>query len=318
MRTHRRRFGAVWRTATAVRVAAIAAAFVSAASVSLLSGCSKKEAAKAAAAAPANPKEKRFQITGEIVNVHAATNVLDVLHDEIKGYMPAMTMEFKVTPGDIANAKPGLKIKAEMVDPGDGEFRLEKIWPLDTAAIEKIEAAAKALTQETAILGKNAFREIGEKMPNFALYDQEGRVVESSRFRGKQLLINFIFTRCPIATMCPAATARFQLTQKAAREAGVANLELLSISLDPEYDTPGILKEYALQRSIDTSNFTFLTGPESAIKNLLAQFGVLSELQGTLIKHTLATILVDEAGKIAWRADGGNWDVQEFVRKMKK
>jgi protein SCO1/2 len=316
MRTHRsvvrsaafRPFGA-WRIAVSFSVVATLA------SIAGLSGCSKPSKSEAA---PADPKEKRFPIVGEIVAVHADRQTLDVHHEAIKDYMPSMTMEFKVSSGDVANAQPGQRIRAELVYGGNGELKLEKIWTMNAADAAKIEAAEKALTQDTVILGNNAFREVGEKIPEFALYDQDGRVVESSRFRGKQLLVNFIYTRCPIATMCPASTAKFQQTQKAARAAGINNLELVSISLDPEHDTPGVLKEYALQRSIDTSNFTFLTGPQAAIKNLLAQFGVIAEFEGDLIKHTLATVLIDENGKIIWRADNSSWDVQEFLGKMKR
>src|SRR6185436_14296832 len=116
---------------------------------------------------------------------------------------------------------------------------------------------------------KEAYREVGETIPDFALYDQEGRVVQSARFRGKQVMLNFIFSRCPVATMCPASTMKMMGTQKLARESGVNSIEFVSITLDPAYDTPAVLKVYAATRGIDTSNFSFLTGPENAIKYLL-------------------------------------------------
>jgi protein SCO1/2 len=129
--------------------------------------------------------------------------------------------------------------------------------------------------------------------------------------------MNFIFTRCPVATMCPAATAKFMATQKLAREAAVAGIEFVSITLDPVFDTPAVLQEYATVRGIDTANFSFLTGPESAIRDLLTQFGVIAEFEGDLLKHTLATLLIDERGKIIHRADGSVWEPSEFVAKMK-
>jgi len=154
-------------------------------------------------------------------------------------------------------------------------------------------------------------------VPEFALYDQDGRVVQSSRFRGRQIMLNFIFTRCPVATMCPAATAKMVTVQHLAREARVPNLELISITLDPAYDTPGVLKEYALVRGIDTSNFSLLTGPETAIKDLLKQFGVIAQLQGDILQHTLTTLLIDPDGRITHRADGSIWEPREFVQKMR-
>jgi protein SCO1 len=281
------------------------------AGVLVLAACSKP-------AAPSAPAEKRYPLTGEILSVDKTTNTLRVKHDKIEGFMPAMTMDFTVSLGDATVARVGQRIRAELVEAAEGEYRLEKIWPADPAASSAVDAAAKTLTQETVALGRAAYREVGERAPEFTLFDQEGRVVESKRFRGKQVMINFIFTRCPVAKMCPAAVARFQQTQKLARENGVTDLELISFSLDPEYDTPGILKEYAIQRAIDTSNYTFLTGPQMAIKSLLQQFGILTDLQGDLLNHTAATLLLDGSGRILHRADGSEWDVQEFVGKMKR
>ena len=277
-------------------------------------GCSRSGANATAAA----PQEKRYPLTGEVIRVDAARKVLVVQHDEIKGLMPAMTMEFSVSAGDAAAAKPGERIRAELIPSDKGNWRLEKIWPDDRAAAAAIAAQAAALRQDTLIRGQAAYREVGEKIPDFALYDQEGRVVESARFHGKQVMLNFIFSRCPVATMCPASTLKMMGTQKLARESGVTNIEFVSITLDPAYDTPAVLKEYAATRNIDTSNFSFLTGPENAIKDLLTQFGVIAEFDGNLLKHTLSTLLIDEDGRIIHRADGSAWEPQDFVAKMKR
>ena len=284
----------------------------------LAAGCSRTETAAPTAAAPAPKAPDRYAIKGEIVSVDVAKRVLAVKHEEIKGYMPAMTMEFLVSAGDAAVAKPGQHIRAEMIPSKDGDFRLEKIWPDEAAAAAAVEASARALREDTRTRGKGAYREIGESMPDFTLYDQEGRVVTSGRFRGKQIMLNFIFSRCPVATMCPASTAKMMESQKLAREQGVPNIEFVSITLDPTYDTPGVLKEYAAVRGIDTSNFSFLTGPEAAIRDLLTQFGVIAEFKGDLLTHTLSTLLIGEDGKIIHRFDGSNWVPGEFVAKMRK
>jgi len=262
--------------------------------------------------------QERYAITGEIVRLEPERQVLVVRHDEVPGYMPAMTMEFLVSAGELARAKPGQRIRAEMIPSQGGDFRLEKIWP-DERTVEgrTVAAAALQLRQDTHTRGKQAYREVGEPVPEFALYDQDGRVVQSSRFRGRQIMLNFIFTRCPVATMCPAATAKMVTVQHLAREARVPNLELISITLDPAYDTPGVLKEYALVRGIDTSNFSLLTGPETAIKDLLKQFGVIAQLQGDILQHTLTTLLIDPDGRITHRADGSIWEPREFVQKMR-
>jgi protein SCO1/2 len=276
-------------------------------------GCSRKAEARGDSS-----KAKGYPLTGEVVSVDASRQVFVVRHDEIKGLMPAMTMEFKVSSGDAAVIKAGQKIRATLLPQDKGDWRLEQIWPADDASVSQVATQANALRQDTLTRGKTAYREIGEAIPQFALFDQAGRVVDSGRFRGKKIMLNFIFSRCPVANMCPAATMKMMQLQKLAREAGVPNLELVSITLDPTYDTPGVLKEYASARGIDTSNFSFLTGPENAIKDLLEQFGVLAEFDGDFLKHTLATLLIDENGRIIHRVDGSAWDPKDFVAKMKR
>jgi protein SCO1/2 len=275
------------------------------------SGCTRSKPTE-------EPTNKRYPLIGEVMSVDAARNVLVVRHDEIPGFMPAMTMEFIAAPSDVAAAKPGQHISAQLVSAENGDWLLEQVFVTSVSAAKTVENQANALRQDTLTRGKSAYREIGEKIPDFALYDQTGEVVQSARFTGRKVMLNFIFTRCPIATMCPAATTKMIATQKLAREAGVKNLEFVSITLDPAYDSPAVLKEYATTRGIDTSNFSLLTGPENAIKDLLAQFGVIAEFEGDLLKHTLTTLLISEDGRIIHRADGSAWEPADFVAKMKR
>lgn len=282
----------------------------------LPAGCRKMDESTANEIVHTEASRKRFPLKGVIAGISKERGRLLVKHEEIPGYMPAMTMEFIVSPGDLANAREGQHITAEMVSNEGDDYFLEKIWPAGNVAASSVAAATSALLQDTTIRGRNAYREVGETTPAFVLYDQNGEVVRSDRFRGKQVMINFIFSRCPVATMCPAAVAKFQQLQAKAKAKGIANLELLSISLDPTYDTPGVLKEYASARGIDTSNYSFLTGPDPAIRALLTQFGVIAEFKGDLINHTLATILLNEKGTITWRADGSTWSVDDFIGRM--
>ncbi len=279
-----------------------------------LAGC--RRAAETPAARPA---EVRHPLTGVILKVEAEQGVLIVQHEEIKGYMPAMTMELAVGPEELAVARAGRRIRADLVEGADGVYRLERIWPDDASTEAKaVAAAALQLRQDTHTRGRHPYREVGEVTPDFALLDQDGRVVQMARFRGKQVLLNFIFTRCPVATMCPAATAKMITVQRLAREAGVGSLELISITLDPAHDTPGVLHAYAAIRGIDTANFSFLTGPTQAIRDLLAQFGISTQFQGDILQHTLATVLIAPDGRIAHRTDGSQWDPEEFVRRLSR
>ncbi len=293
------------------RLAAICAASL----LALFAACSRSENTATIDDGP--PGEKRWPLHGQIVSIDAAHKTLRVQHEEIVGLMPAMTMDYAVGPGDLANVKPGEHIRGDLVQDGT-DFHLERIFPDDSSTTATIDAATKSLGQDTMVRGPHPFREVGETVPDFALYDQDGRVVQMSRFRGKQIMLNFIYTRCPIATMCPLSTAKMVMTQQLARQAGVKNLELISISMDPAYDTPGVLKDYAQARGIDLGNFSFLTGPQNAVQDLLAQFGVIAEFKDGILNHTLATLLINENGTIIWRADGGEWEPSEFVSKMRK
>jgi protein SCO1/2 len=102
--------------------------------------------------------------------------------------------------------------------------------------------------------------------------------------------------------------------QAAAKRRGLTNLELVSISFDSAYDTPPVLKKYATERGINTTNFSFLTGPERAIRDLLAQFGIIAEPGENIFKHTLATLLIGTDGKILHREDGSAWSPDDFIK----
>ncbi|HVU36320.1 MAG TPA: SCO family protein [Opitutaceae bacterium] len=284
------------------------------AALGCLPGCSRSDRGTPAA----EQAEPHYALTGEVLAVDHAQHTVRIRHDAVKGLMPAMTMDFPVSAGDEASVRVGEMIRGTLVRTKAGDFRLERIWPNDQGSTGTIAAMEAQLRANTSDRGRGVYREIGETVPDFALYDQDGRVVQMSRFRGKQIMLNFIYTRCPIATMCPAATLKMMATQKLARDAGIKDLELVSITLDPAYDTPGVLKEYASARGIDTSNFSFLTGPEAAIKDLLKQFGVIAEFQGNILNHTLTTLLINEDGRIAWRADGSQWEPADFVARMHK
>lgn len=266
-------------------------------------------------AGPQKDDQPGYPLTGEIIDIVPERGVLVVRHDEIPNYMPAMTMEFTVSPGDLANAKVGQLIRARLI-PTEDTYRLEQIWPNDKMSQGIIDQTGRILVEDTSIRGSRAFREVGENLPSFALYDQNGDVLQVDRLRGQKLVINFIYTRCPVPNMCPAATQRMIQLQAAAREAEVEDVRLISITLDPEYDTPGVLRQYAESYQIDTSNYSFLTGPKQAVIHLMEQFGILVDEEKGLSAHTLGTVVVDGSGTIRHRVFGSNWMVGDFLQSL--
>jgi protein SCO1/2 len=286
------------------RIASILAAIA-------LAGCSRSTSETVP---PAGAKPTSYSIRGEIVGFDHPRKIVLVHHEEIPGFMPAMTMEFTVAGFDLSTLREGQKITARMGITDASVYPLSEFRVIESLDDQKVSAAALNLRQDTHTRGRKAYREIGETAPHFTLLNQNGSAFSFEQLRGKYVVLNFIFTRCPVATMCPAATARMMALQAAAKKAGASNLELVSISFDSEHDTPPVLKAYAEARSIDTSNFSFLTGPEGAIRDLLTQFGVIANPGENIFKHTLATILVAPDGRILHRVDGSTWSPEEFLR----
>ena len=271
-----------------------------AATVPAANGPNAHAVARPVAAAP------RYDLRGEVIALTPDGNGLIVHHEEIPGYMPAMTMEFLLQGAKAADFREGQKIRARMYESTPGEFKLEDI---------RTESPGPASALKSGI-EHNALVAPGERAPEFQLLNQLGEKVPLERYRGQRIILNFIFTRCPVAAMCPAATARMISLQRLAAARNIKDFQLLSISLDPVHDTPEVLRAYAETRGVDPVNFQFLTGSEATVRRLLAQFGVIAEPSENIWKHTLATVLIDRDGRIRQRVEGANWDPEVFLRLL--
>ncbi|MFU8847892.1 MAG: SCO family protein [Opitutales bacterium] len=220
--------------------------------------------------------------------------------------------------GDRAYLEAGDRIRAKVVRQPKGDL-LETVWPDDPRVEAQMLAMNNRLRRDTGVRGRQVFRSIGEKLPPFALYNQFGELVKSSDLLGQTSVINFIFTRCMNPRMCPAATTRMQQLQEAAKEAGLEDVLFVSMTLDPEFDTPGIFNAYATGRGIDGSNFYFLSGPRQPLFDLKEQLGILASKDPKLIiDHTMRTILVDPRGEIVYQVPGSMWDVNDFLNRIKR
>jgi protein SCO1/2 len=300
-------------------IATVSTLAVALALTASLTGCSRSSPPTAAAEKPKDPLAfEEHDLRGEIVGLSVERRTLLVHHEEIPGYMPEMTMEFGIGAADFNLFKEGQRITGRMIQPAPGEFQLDRIRIVDADKDRVVAAAAAELRQETQIRGRAVHREVGENAPRFTLLNQEGELVSFERFRGRRVVLNFIFTRCPIATMCPAATTKMAQLQRLVREQTIPEVEFVSITLDPAHDTPAILRSYAAGYGIDSANFSFLTGPEAAIRDLLLQFGVLVEPGENLFKHTLATLVIDRDGRIVHRIDGSQWTPADVAARLKR
>jgi len=224
----------------------------------------------------------------------------------------------KVARGDAQIGYVGHQIRGDLKRE-DGEWRMDYIWPADPKTTEVAAEVNRQLRENTLERGRKVLRSVGETIPDFAFYDENGELVTASTLKGKNLVMNFIFTRCNVPTMCPAATARMARLQREIDEADLRHAELVTVSFDPEYDTPGILRLYGEQRGIHFDNYTFLTGDAEAIKDFMRQMGILViAADDDTLNHTMATLLIDDQGKILYRKEGARWDARDYVERLQE
>jgi protein SCO1/2 len=252
-----------------VRARALVAALV----VAALLGCSRG---------------KVYVAHGEVREVDRANRQIVIAHDDIPGLMSAMTMGFDVAdPALLDRTAAGQRI----------EFDIEvtkTLFRITAIRAEGVQAGAVRHPTHSSLVNES------EPAPDFALTDQDGKPVSLLSLRGQTLLVDFIFTRC--AGPCPILTARHVELQKSLAPEVAPRVRFVSISLDPEYDTPERLGEYARARGADLSRWSFLTGPKDEVADVVHRWGVgtLRTPDGTL-DHVVATFLVDSQGRIAHR-----------------
>ncbi len=243
--------------------------------------------------------EKHYPIQGEVISVDAGKKLITVKHGDIPGLMPAMTMTYQIAePRQIQTLQPGDKITADLVV-SENKGRLEKI-----VLVGKGNGKASPGTTQR-------IPEKGDAVPDFALVNQDGKVIHFGNYRGKVLLVTFIYTRCPLPDFCPRMNENFRAVQKLLQDTpGAAErAEFLSISFDPEHDTPAVLKHYAslYKKSVAGEKPFDWQFAAPSVKDLpeLAQFFGLAYQPGQAqIVHSLSTTVIGPDGKVEkWFSD---------------
>ena len=219
--------------------------------------------------------------------------------------------------GDLLVGYEGKRIRGTLTT-SDGKLWLEKIWPVYPEQEKVMESVNSLLRADTAVKQRREFRKEGDYSINFSMFNQNGEIMQFDQFKGKWIIMNFIFTRCQMPEMCPAQTARMVKLQQMARKEGIDDLQQLSVSFDPVYDTPGIFSQYAKVKGADTSTFWFLSGDKDSMLDLLKQYGVIAFDSKNIIDHTVTTLLFDKTGKIVLRRDGTQWNASDFIDRILK
>jgi protein SCO1 len=226
------------------------------------------------------------------------------------------THVFRVGPGDLEIGYSGRLIKAKAVYYSDA-WHLERVFPLDGAGVKAMKDVNRQLHNQVASMSRREYLREGDYVPNFAMIDQNGNFLQIRELMGNAFVLNFIFTRCKVATMCPASTTRMSELQDVSKEAGMENLHFVTVTFDPEFDSPGILRNYGKGYGLENENFHLLTSTQETVDDLLRLFGILTVEEDGTINHTMATLLVDANGRIAFRKEGSKWTVDEFLEEIK-
>lgn len=278
--------------------------------------------ALAGAACTAKSNERRFTLQGQVLTVDPAKRVAEIKHEEIKGFMPAMTMPYEVREAKLLDGlAPGDLINATLVVESNGAY-LSAIAKVGSAPLEKPPAE-----QAAAPFASSGFELLkpGEAVPDGHFVDQDGRARNFSSFAGRPVVLTFIYTKCPMPTFCPLLDRNFAAIQKSletdpALAALKGRVRLVSISFDPLTDTPAVLKEHAAALKADPRVWTFLTGDRDDIDRFGSRFGVQVARSVTGprdITHNLRTAIIDADGKLVTTYTGNEWSTEQLLADLK-
>lgn len=241
-------------------------------------------------------------------------STIEIQHENIPGFMPSMTMPFVARdPGQIADLKTGDAISFRMAVT-QKDFSIENVKKIRR---EDVNVAEPKRTAPVAAERDARLKE-GDEMRPFSLTNQNGERISLDTFRRHPFLLTFVFTRCPVPNFCPRISNDFEELQ-AAIKAGTGKLaatRLLSVTLDPAYDTPKVLSDYAAFHQADLQIWTFATGDEKEIDSLTRAFSVYRQTEGGTISHGLATALINRNGMVEriWR--GNAWTPAEVTQAI--
>jgi len=258
------------------------------------------------------PPPKQYALKGQVLAVNAEYSALTIKHEDIPDYMPAMTMTYSVATKMLLDGrKPGELITGTL-EAGEAGPRLIAITHVGEAPLPPDNEVGMA----TGLL------EVGEIVPDVALIDQHDQRKSFNDWRGSFTLITFIYTRCPLPNFCPLMDQNFAALQRAiAKDPKLAGqVRLLSISFDPEYDTPAVLAAHAVKMKADPAVWTFATADRVTIDRLAGKFGVdvvRSPTDAAQITHTLRTTLIDRDGRIVKFYTGNDWTVGAVLADMR-
>lgn len=280
--------------------------------VLFFTGCQKSEKPNL------SPAPKRYPLHGKVLAVDKENKKATIAHDRILGYMEAMTMDFPVKNEDVLNSlSENAEIDAELVvDNYKGTY-----W------LENFTIVSAPDPNNPAPTPNENFAQIDKEVPDFTLTNQDGKRFSINDFRGKALAITFIYTRCPLPDYCIKMSRNFSdlANQLAAQPELKDKIRLLSISFDPQTDTPETLKKYGLgylgkdSKATDFTIWQLAAAPDEEMRKIADFFGLhyqIDENDRTKIDHSLQTIVISPDGKVQKFFRGNDWTNQQLLNAL--
>ena len=239
---------------------------------------------------------KHYRVEGLVIQVDPVQRTILVSHRPIDGFMGAMAMPFHVAPKeDLTKLAPGTRVNFEL-QVGRHASLARKIQP----RVARLEADG----QEIRVPPTSNKIALGTPVPDFTLTDQTGKAIRFADLRGHVVAIDFIYTRCPLPDVCPRLSANFAYLSKRLHDRG---LILLSITIDPQYDTPAVLSDYGRRYGADAGTWHFLTGTMDQIRNVAGLFGLIYWAEEASLTHTSATAVIGRDGKLQALIEGAGY-----------
>lgn len=257
--------------------------------------------------------DRDYTVKGMVVRVDAAKGSFVVSHDKIVGLMDSMIMPFDVKDAkELAGVVPGASVEFTLTV-GSTSAYASHIIVRKYQSVEKDPKTAQRLAVMKKMAGLSTPRlEVGARVPDFTLTDQARQRVAFSSLSGKVIAMNFIYTRCALPQFCLRVSNNFGVLQKRFQKELGRDLVLLTVTFDPERDTPEVLAEYASQWKADPKTWHFLTGAVADVRKVCAMFGVDFFPDEGLLNHSLRTLVIDRNGSIAASIDGNQYTPEQL------
>jgi protein SCO1/2 len=259
------------------------------------------------------PQAQQYELRGQILAIEPADGEVLIKHEDIKNFMPAMTMPYKVREKALLDGKsPGDLVKATL-NVGRNDAWLSSLDKTGTAPL--LEAASIPPAAFVTPLSP------GATVPDTELVDQQGRKFSLREWRGHAFAITFIYLRCPLPQFCPLLDRRFAEVQKTISSSpGLdSRARLLSVSFDPAADTPAQLRAHAARLGADPRIWQFATAAREVIDRFAAEFGVnvVRETDRT-ITHNMRALVVDPAGRVVSVHEGSEWTARQIAEDLER